>query len=230
MSTAYHPETDGQSKRTIQTLEDMLQACVIDFEKGWERHLPLVEFSYNNNYHASIKAAPFEALYDQKLSLAKNVSKEKGKGSASGRKFVVNEVEDVKVEKGIVVKVMSKDLADKGYYKQKGVVHKVIDKYVGKIEMIESKHKLRVDQEELEMVILQIGRVMRVVNGAYCGSNASLSDMRDERSIDEKSSWCKLREYDDESLDRMWKQDDDNGETKARTDKKRDKTEAVVSS
>ncbi|GKA84281.1 putative reverse transcriptase domain-containing protein [Tanacetum coccineum] len=63
MSTTYHPETDGQSDRTIQTLEDMLQACVIDFEKGWERHLPLVEFSYNNNYHASIKATPFEALY-----------------------------------------------------------------------------------------------------------------------------------------------------------------------
>ncbi|GKC55355.1 reverse transcriptase domain-containing protein [Tanacetum coccineum] len=66
MSMAYHPETDGQSERTIQTLEDMLRACVIDFGKGWERHLPLVEFSYNNSYHASIKAAPFEALYGRK--------------------------------------------------------------------------------------------------------------------------------------------------------------------
>ncbi|GJZ14031.1 putative reverse transcriptase domain-containing protein [Tanacetum coccineum] len=66
MSTAYHPETDGQSERTIQTLEDMLRACVIDFGKGWEKHLPLVEFSYNNSYHASIKAAPFEALYGRK--------------------------------------------------------------------------------------------------------------------------------------------------------------------
>ncbi|GKA60013.1 putative reverse transcriptase domain-containing protein [Tanacetum coccineum] len=66
MSTAYHPETDGQSERTIQTLEDMLRACVIDFGKGWERHLPLVEFSYNNSYHASIKATPFEALYGRK--------------------------------------------------------------------------------------------------------------------------------------------------------------------
>ncbi|GJY41603.1 putative reverse transcriptase domain-containing protein [Tanacetum coccineum] len=63
MSTAYHPETDGQSERTIQTLEDMLRACVIDFGKGWEKHLPLVEFSYNNSYHASIKAPPFEALF-----------------------------------------------------------------------------------------------------------------------------------------------------------------------
>ncbi|GJV62034.1 reverse transcriptase domain-containing protein [Tanacetum coccineum] len=59
MSTAYHPETDGQSERTIQTLEDMWRACVIDFGKGWDKHLPLVEFSYNNSYHASIKAAPF---------------------------------------------------------------------------------------------------------------------------------------------------------------------------
>ncbi|GKC73957.1 putative reverse transcriptase domain-containing protein, partial [Tanacetum coccineum] len=66
MSTAYHPKTDGQSERTIQTLEDMLRACVIDFGKGWDKHLPLVEFSYNNSYHASIKAAPFEALYGRK--------------------------------------------------------------------------------------------------------------------------------------------------------------------
>ncbi|GJR19610.1 putative reverse transcriptase domain-containing protein [Tanacetum coccineum] len=66
MSTAYHPETDGQSERTIQTLEDMLRACVIDFRKGWEKHLPLVEFSYNKSYHANIKAAPFEALYGRK--------------------------------------------------------------------------------------------------------------------------------------------------------------------
>ncbi|GJS46593.1 putative reverse transcriptase domain-containing protein [Tanacetum coccineum] len=66
MSTAYHPETDGQSERTIQTLEDMLRACVIDFGNGWVKHLTLVEFSYNNSYHASIKAAPFEALYGRK--------------------------------------------------------------------------------------------------------------------------------------------------------------------
>ncbi|GJY49096.1 putative reverse transcriptase domain-containing protein [Tanacetum coccineum] len=66
MSMAYHPQTNGQSERTIQTLEDMLRACVIDFGKGWDRNLPLVEFSYNNSYHTSIKAAPFEALYGRK--------------------------------------------------------------------------------------------------------------------------------------------------------------------
>ncbi|GJS09701.1 putative reverse transcriptase domain-containing protein [Tanacetum coccineum] len=66
MSMAYHPEMDGQSERTIQTLEDMLRACVIDFGSSWDQHLPLVEFFYNNSYHASIKAAPFKALYGQK--------------------------------------------------------------------------------------------------------------------------------------------------------------------
>ncbi|GJV22706.1 putative reverse transcriptase domain-containing protein [Tanacetum coccineum] len=66
MSTTYHPETDEQSERTIQTLKDMLRACVIDFVKGWVNHLPLVKFSYNNSYHASIKAVPFKALYGRK--------------------------------------------------------------------------------------------------------------------------------------------------------------------
>ncbi|GKG24779.1 putative reverse transcriptase domain-containing protein, partial [Tanacetum coccineum] len=51
MSTAYHLQTYGQSERTIQTLDDMLRACVMDFGNGWDRHLPLVEFSYNNSYH-----------------------------------------------------------------------------------------------------------------------------------------------------------------------------------
>nr|GEX32363.1 putative reverse transcriptase domain-containing protein [Tanacetum cinerariifolium] len=66
LSTAYHPETDGQSEKTIQTLEDMLRECVIDFGSSWDKHLLLVEFSYNNCYHASIKAASFEALYGRK--------------------------------------------------------------------------------------------------------------------------------------------------------------------
>nr|GEV96999.1 reverse transcriptase domain-containing protein [Tanacetum cinerariifolium] len=69
MSTAYHPQMDGQGKRTIQMLEGMLRACVIDFRGSWDRHFPLVEFSYNNSYHASIKAVPFEALYGRKCRL-----------------------------------------------------------------------------------------------------------------------------------------------------------------
>ncbi|GJX80277.1 putative reverse transcriptase domain-containing protein [Tanacetum coccineum] len=66
MSTTYHLQTDGQSERTIQTLEDMLRACVLDFRKSWDRHFPLVEFSYNNSYYTSIKAAPFKELYGGK--------------------------------------------------------------------------------------------------------------------------------------------------------------------
>ncbi|GJU20314.1 putative reverse transcriptase domain-containing protein [Tanacetum coccineum] len=65
MSTTYHPRTNAQSERTIQTLEDMLRACMIDFGNGWDRHLLLIEFPYNNIYHTSFKAAPFEALYGQ---------------------------------------------------------------------------------------------------------------------------------------------------------------------
>nr|GEX23522.1 reverse transcriptase domain-containing protein [Tanacetum cinerariifolium] len=66
MSTAYHPQTDGQSETTIQTLEDMLRSSVIDFGNSLDRHLPLVEFSYNNSYHVSIKDAQYKALYEQK--------------------------------------------------------------------------------------------------------------------------------------------------------------------
>ncbi|GKE71513.1 putative reverse transcriptase domain-containing protein, partial [Tanacetum coccineum] len=67
MSTAYHPQTDGQSERTIQTLKDMLRACVIDFGGSWDVYLPLVEFSYNNSYHSSTRCAPFEAIYESSL-------------------------------------------------------------------------------------------------------------------------------------------------------------------
>ena len=66
MSTSYHPQTDGQSERTIQTIEDMLRVCALDFKGNWDEHLPLIEFSYNNSYHASIGMPPYEALYGRK--------------------------------------------------------------------------------------------------------------------------------------------------------------------
>ncbi|KAB2625897.1 S ribonuclease [Pyrus ussuriensis x Pyrus communis] len=62
-STAYHPQTDGQSERTIQTLEDMLRASVLQFSDAWHQRLDLMEFAYNNSFHSSIGMAPFEALY-----------------------------------------------------------------------------------------------------------------------------------------------------------------------
>ena len=65
-STAFHPQTDGQSERTIQTLEDMLRANALQAKNSWDTQLPLAEFAYNNSYHSSIGMAPFEALYGRK--------------------------------------------------------------------------------------------------------------------------------------------------------------------
>jgi hypothetical protein len=66
MSAAFHPQIDGQSERTIQTLEDMLCTCMLSWKGNWEDHLALAEFAYNNSYHASIKMAPYESLYGWK--------------------------------------------------------------------------------------------------------------------------------------------------------------------
>jgi len=63
LSTAFHPQTDGQSERTIQTLKDMLRLCSLDWKDSWDKQLSLVEFAYNNSFHSSIGMAPFEALY-----------------------------------------------------------------------------------------------------------------------------------------------------------------------
>ena len=65
-STTFHPQSDGQSEMTIQTLEDMLRICVMDFGGQWDLHLPLIEFAYNNSYHASIEMTSYEALYGRK--------------------------------------------------------------------------------------------------------------------------------------------------------------------
>jgi len=68
-SELYYPDltTDGETERTIQTLEDMLQACALDFKSAWDEQLALIEFSYNNSYHASIGMAPYEALYGKEM-------------------------------------------------------------------------------------------------------------------------------------------------------------------
>ncbi|PRQ59152.1 putative DNA/RNA-binding protein Kin17 [Rosa chinensis] len=128
----------------------------------------------------------FEEVEDERKSKKAKTGGGNGGGGGSGslaleelmreeerKKERVNR-KDYWVCEGIIVKVMSKALAEKGYYKQKGVVKKVIDKYVGEIEMLESKHVLRVDQQELETVIPQIGCLVKIVNGAYRGSNARL--------------------------------------------------------
>ena len=68
-SIAFHYQIDGQSERTIQILEDMMRMCVMDFVRQWDLYLPLIEFTYNNSYHASIEMAPYEALYGRKCRL-----------------------------------------------------------------------------------------------------------------------------------------------------------------
>ena len=94
-STAFHPQTDGQSERTIQTLEDMLRACVLEFKGSWSKYLPLIEFSYNNSYQATIGAAPYEALYGRKCRSPVHWY-EVGEGLAVAPDFVEATTEAVK--------------------------------------------------------------------------------------------------------------------------------------
>nr|GEU58607.1 putative reverse transcriptase domain-containing protein [Tanacetum cinerariifolium] len=94
MSTACHPQTDSQSERTIQTLEDMLRACVLDFGRSWGVHLPLVEFSYNNSYHSSVRCTQFEALFGRKCrSLI--MWAEIGEGQLIGPELVQETIEKI---------------------------------------------------------------------------------------------------------------------------------------
>ena len=65
-STTFHPQTDGQSERTIQTLEDVFWMRVMDFDSQWDLNLPLIKFAYDNSYHTIIKMAPNEVSYERK--------------------------------------------------------------------------------------------------------------------------------------------------------------------
>nr|GEU49080.1 putative reverse transcriptase domain-containing protein [Tanacetum cinerariifolium]GEU49152.1 putative reverse transcriptase domain-containing protein [Tanacetum cinerariifolium] len=94
MSTAYHPQIDGQSEHTIQTLEDMLKACVLDFGGSWDVHLLLVEFSYNNSYHSSVRYASFKALYGRKCR-SPIMWAEVGEGQLIGPELVQDTTEKI---------------------------------------------------------------------------------------------------------------------------------------
>ncbi|KAI3808261.1 hypothetical protein L1987_24210 [Smallanthus sonchifolius] len=114
LSTAYQPQTDGQTERTIQTLEDMLRACVIDFCGNWDSHLPLIEFSYNNSYHTSINMAPFEALYGRKCrSLI--CSNEIGEAQITGPELIQETTDKISLIRGNirVARSRQKSYADK---------------------------------------------------------------------------------------------------------------------
>ncbi|WOH04359.1 hypothetical protein DCAR_0623768 [Daucus carota subsp. sativus] len=97
-STAFHPQTDGQSERTIQTLEEMLRACVIEFKGSWDEYIALMEFAYNNHFHSSIGMAPYEALYGRKCRSPLYWDKE-GTIILEGPELVQNAVDKVNIVK-----------------------------------------------------------------------------------------------------------------------------------
>lgn len=156
---ALQPSAGSSSKSNLDEKSAVPKGAALGFDEGAE-----AEKSAKKGKVASGGSSALDALMREE---------EKAKERSNRKDYWLCE--------GIVVKVMSKTLAEKGYYKQKGVVKRVIDKYVGEIQMLESKHVLRVDQEELETVIPQIGGVVRIVNGAYRGSTARLLAVDTER-------------------------------------------------
>nr|GEZ88612.1 putative reverse transcriptase domain-containing protein [Tanacetum cinerariifolium] len=168
MSTAYHPKTDGQSKRTIQTLEDMLRACAFDFGKGWVNDFPLVEFSYNNSYHPTIKAAPFEALYGRKCRSPKSYADLK-------RKPMEFQVGD---------KVMLKGLPWKGVVRF-GKRGKLNPRYVGPFKLLERvgdvSYKL-----DLPKKLSKVHNMFHVSNIKMCHADEPLAVPLDGLHFDDK--------------------------------------------
>ncbi|GKD10530.1 putative reverse transcriptase domain-containing protein, partial [Tanacetum coccineum] len=131
LKDAYIVLTIYRSERTIKTLEDMLRACVIDFGGSWDVHLPLVEFSYNNSYHTSIRCAPFEALYGRKCR-SPVLWAEIGEGSLIGPELVQETINKVVVikEKLKVARDRQKSYADN---RRKPLEFEVVDRVMLKV-------------------------------------------------------------------------------------------------
>ncbi|GJU42526.1 putative reverse transcriptase domain-containing protein [Tanacetum coccineum] len=210
MSTAYHPQTDGQSERTIQTLEDMLRACAIDFGKGWVNHLPLVEFSYNNSYHASIKAAPFEALYGRKCR-SPVCWTEVGEAQILGPELIQETTEKIiqikqrmqaardrqKSYADLKRKPMEFQVGDKVMLKVspwKGVVRfgkrgKLNPRYVGPFKVIERvgevAYKLELPEE-----LSRVHNTFHVSNLKKCHADEPLAVPLDGLNLDDKLHFC----------------------------------------
>ncbi|GJV85105.1 putative reverse transcriptase domain-containing protein [Tanacetum coccineum] len=175
MSTSYHPETDGQSKRTIQTLEDMLRACIIDFGKGWEKYLPLVEFSYNNSYHASIKGTPFEALYVQ-IRQRLQAARDRQRSYANVRRRPL----EFQVGNRVMLKVSP----------QKGVIQfgkrgKFNPRYIGPFKILKRIGPVAYKLELLEE-LRKVHDTFHVSNLKKCLSNKSLVIPMKELRLDDK--------------------------------------------
>ncbi|GJU17906.1 putative reverse transcriptase domain-containing protein [Tanacetum coccineum] len=206
MSITYHPQTDGQSERAIQTLEDTLRACAINFGKGWVNHLPLVEFSYNNSYHASINAAPFEALYGRKCrSLV--CWTEVGEAQILGPELIQETAEKIvqikqrmqaardrqKSYADLKRKLMEFQVGDKVMLKVlpwKGVVHfgkrgKLNPRYVGPFKVLEKvgevAYKLELPEE-----LSRVHNTFHVSNLKKCHADEPLAVPLDGLHVDDK--------------------------------------------
>ncbi|GJS22527.1 putative reverse transcriptase domain-containing protein [Tanacetum coccineum] len=206
MSTAYHPQTDKQSERTIQTLEDMLRAYAIDFGKGWVNQLPLVEFSYNNSYHASIKAAPFKALYGRKCR-SPVCWTEVGEAQILGPELIQETTEKIvqikqrmqaardrqKSYADLKRKPMEFQVGDKVMLKVspwKGVVHfgkrgKLNPRYVGPFKVLEKvgevAYKLKLPEE-----LSRVHNTFHVSNLKKCYADEPLAVLLDGLHFDDK--------------------------------------------
>ncbi|GJY29063.1 putative reverse transcriptase domain-containing protein [Tanacetum coccineum] len=182
MSTTYHLQTDGQSERNIQTLEDMLCACVLDFGKGWDRHLPLVEFSYNNSYHTSIKAAPFEELYGHKCrSLI--CWAEVGDSQLTGPKIIH---ETTKKIVQIKSRIQAARDRQKSYtdIRQKPLEFQVGDKIIAKVRTI--AYRLEILEQ-----LNRVHSTFHVSNLKKCMTDETLAIPLDEIQIDDKLYFIK---------------------------------------
>ncbi|GJT46685.1 putative reverse transcriptase domain-containing protein [Tanacetum coccineum] len=183
MSTAYHPQMDGQSECTIQTLKDMLRACVIDFGSNWDAHLPLAKFSYNNSYHSSIRCALFEALYGRKFLIKEKLkaARDHQKSYADKRRkpleFEVGDQVLLKVSpwKGVIC------------FGKKG---KLAPRYVGPSEILERigpvAYRLRLPKE-----LSEIHNTFHVSNLKKCLADANLHVPLDEIKIDKTFHFVK---------------------------------------
>ncbi|GKE90522.1 putative reverse transcriptase domain-containing protein [Tanacetum coccineum] len=167
MSTAYYSQMDGQAEHTIQTLEDMLRSCVIDFGGKWNVHLPLAEFSYNNSYHSSIRCAPFEALYGRKCR-SPVLWAEIGESSLIRPELVQETTDKVLPWKGVI------------RFGKKG---KLAPRYVGPFEILERigpvAYRLRLHEE-----LSSVHDTFHLSNLKKCLADASLHMPLDEIKID----------------------------------------------
>ncbi|KAD4981917.1 hypothetical protein E3N88_18588 [Mikania micrantha] len=183
MSTAYHPQTDGQSERTIQTLEDMLRACVIDFGSSWETHLPLVEFLHNNSYHTSIQAAPFEALYGRKCR-SPICWAEFGESQPTGPELVHKTTEKImQIRKRMAAaRDLPKSYADR---RRKPLEFQLNPRYIGPFEITKRigpvAYKLNLSNE-----LSSVHNVFHILNLKKCLSDDTLVIPLEEIQIDEQ--------------------------------------------